>query len=98
MQVLLKKSDDRHNIQCSVCGQGFRAYWERTSQEEQEAMRLTVLEELRQHHADDATPAAHPITPFNLPNWQGPAQYSGAALLGGLSGIRRVPPEFTKRP
>ena len=92
MQVLLRKSDDRQDIQCSVCGQGFRLYWERTSQEERDTMRPLLLDELRKQHRADTSTAAHPTSPFNLPSWSGPAQFSGAALLGGLSTIRRAAP------
>jgi hypothetical protein len=95
MQVLLRRSEERQDVKCSVCGQGFRIYWERTATAEQDAMRTIVLDELRQHHANDQTDAAHPIAPFNVPKWQGAAQFSGAAMLGGLSTIRRVaPPEL----
>ncbi len=95
MQVLLRKSDEAQDLQCRVCGQGFRVYWERTSLEEQMAMRAIVLKELDRHHAGDRTPAAHPESSFNVPSWQGAPQFSGAALLGGLSTIRRsAPPEL----
>jgi hypothetical protein len=95
MQVLLRKSDEIHDLKCDVCGQGFRLYWERNSLNEQEAMRPTVLEELRQQHmgaASDPSPEAHPSSPFNVPRWSGSPQFSGAALLGGLSTIRTVAP------
>src|SRR5271167_4117892 len=72
MQVLLRKSDEKHDLTCSVCGQGFRLYWERPVPAEQEAMRATVQEELRQHHSGvpaDLSPAAHPASPFNVPSW-----------------------------
>jgi hypothetical protein len=94
MQVLLRKSDEKNDVNCSVCGQGFRLYWERTSIEEQSIMRSAVLEELRQHHASDATAAAHPEFPFNVPSWTGSPQFSGAALLGGLSGFHRARPDL----
>jgi hypothetical protein len=95
MQVLLRKSEEKQELQCRVCGQGFRVYWERTSLEERVAMRAIVLKELEQHHAGDRTAAAHPESPFNVPSWQGLPQFSGAALLGGLSTIRRAaPPEL----
>jgi hypothetical protein len=90
MQVLLRKSAQRHDIECSVCKQGFRVYWERTSQTERDTMRAIVQGELREHHAIDPTSAAHPEAPFNLPAWSGAPQYSGAALLGGLTGLRRL--------
>ncbi len=93
MQVLLRKSDEMHDLMCDVCGQGFRLYWERPSSSEQESMRATVQDELRQHHSGvptDLSPAAHPASPFNVPSWAGSPQFSGAALLGGLSTIRRT--------
>jgi hypothetical protein len=83
MQVLLKRSTEKKDIQCSVCQQGFRLFWERTEFAERETMRAIVLAELRRHHASDATPAAHPPQPFNLPEWGGQPEFSGAALLGG---------------
>ena len=95
MQVLLRKSDEIHDLKCDVCGQGFRLYWERRSPDEQEAMRPAVLDELRQQHVgtgSDPSPAAHPSGPFNVPSWSGAPQFSGAALLGGLSTIRKVAP------
>ena len=96
MQVLLKKSQSAHDIQCSACGQSFRLYWERASDSERATMRTIVSAELLGHHAKEhggnLTPSAHPEEPFNLPAWSGPAQFSGAALLGGLSGIRRTAP------
>ena len=90
MQVLLKKSDEKQDVKCKVCGQGFRLYWERTSLDEQADMRALLFDELSQHHATDKTAAAHPAAPFTVPSWSGPAQYSGAALLGGLSGMHRA--------
>jgi hypothetical protein len=92
MQVLLRKSDDRQDIQCSVCGQGFRLYWERTAEAERDTMRPMLLDELRKQHRGDTSTAVHPGSPFNLPSWSGSAQFSGAALLGGLSTIRRAAP------
>ena len=92
MQVLLRKSDEIQDLQCRVCGQGFRVYWERTSLEERAAMRAIVLDELRRQHAADSSAAAHPEAPFNVPEWQGAPQFSCAALLGGLSTIRRAAP------
>jgi hypothetical protein len=98
MQVLLRRSDEKQDLKCRVCGQGFRVYWERTSLEEQTAMRAIVLDTLDLQHAGDGSPAAHPASPFNVPNWQGPPQFSGAALLGGLSTIRRTaPPELDQK-
>lgn len=92
MQVLLRRSEDKRDVKCSICGQGFRLYWERTSLAEQASMQAIVLDELVQHHTSDQSSAAHPANPFNLPSWPGPPQFSGAALLGGLSTIRRAAP------
>ncbi len=99
MQVLLKRSESNSDIQCTVCGQGFRLYWERTSPAERETMRAIVLGELRTQHTEgaDNTPTVHPEAPFNMPNWSGSPQFSGAALLGGLSGIRRSVPRSSTR-
>jgi hypothetical protein len=98
MQALLRKSDEKHDLTCDVCGQGFLLYWSRPSSSEQQSMRATVQDELRQHHFGvpaDLSPAAHPASPFNVPSWEGSPQFSGAALLGGLSTIRRTaPPEL----
>jgi hypothetical protein len=90
MQVLLRKSDESNDINCAVCGQGFRVYWERTSTEERATITPTILEDLRLQHATDSTSAAHPSSPFNVPEWNGAPQFSGAALLGGLSGFHRM--------
>ena len=100
MQVLLRKSDSHRDVQCPVCSQTFRIYWERTSVEEQNTMRAIVLEELHEQHSQanggDKTSSAHPGAPFNVPRWTGSPQFSGAALLGGLSGMHRVPRRGTK--
>lgn len=92
MQVLLRRSDDRSDITCSICGLGFRLYWERSEIEEQEAMRPALQDCLREHHRsrNDKSGIVHPSAPFIVPEWPGPAQFSGAAMLGGLSGIRRI--------
>ncbi|WP_263366854.1 hypothetical protein [Edaphobacter bradus] len=90
MQVLLKKADSTHDIQCSICNQGFRLYWERTSPAERATMRAIVGAELRHQHTTDQTASAHPDAPFNMPDWAGPPQYSGAALLGGHTGLHRT--------
>ncbi|WP_213805199.1 hypothetical protein [Granulicella sp. dw_53] len=90
MQVLLRKSDEREDIKCGVCGQGFRLYWERTSLEEQVIMREAVLEALSKQHGSDFTSEVHPTAPFTVPEWSGSPQFSGAAMLGGLSGFHRI--------
>lgn len=93
MQVLLKHSEKSKDIECSICQQGFRVYWERSSMAERETMRAIIQGELRLHHRsrNDETHEAHPERPFNVPEWSGEHQFSGAALLGGLSGLHRLP-------
>jgi hypothetical protein len=100
MQVLVRKSDKQQDVRCTICDQGFRLYWERTSMAERATMRSMILGELRGHHAQEKgnnqAPSAHPETPFNLPSWAGSPQFSGAALLGGLSGVRRTAPRLRR--
>ena len=93
MQVLCHTSANSNDILCPICGKGFKLYWERSCPEERRATRLEVLAALREHHADalDAS-APHPDSPFNIPTWDGPAHFSGAALLGGLPISRAVAP------
>ena len=83
MQVLLKPSVEKKDIQCTICQQGFRLFWERTEFAERETMRAIILAELCRHHASDTSPGAHPTGSFNLPEWGGQPEFSGAALLGG---------------
>ena len=94
MQVLLRKSDESDDLRCDMCGQGFRVYWERRSAAEEEQARTMIQEELRQQHSVSSvlSAAVHPDSPFNVPSWAGAPQFSGAALLGGLSTIRRAAP------
>jgi len=82
MQVLCKPSQDRCDVECPVCGQGFVLYWERSSVAQQEGARPEIQQALREHHAAGRGPA-HPDTPFNIPSWAGLPQFSAAALLGG---------------
>ncbi|WP_260703043.1 hypothetical protein [Edaphobacter flagellatus] len=97
MQVLLKRSQAKRDIECAVCGQGFRLYWERTSPEERETMQAIIRGELIRHHDNRGSGnEAHPEAPFNLPEWSGEHQFSGAALLGGYSGLHRVAPASRK--
>jgi hypothetical protein len=85
MQVLLRKSNFRQDIQCSVCGQGFRLYWELRSPSERATMRSIVIGELREHHSreqgGDKTAAAHPVDLFRLPTWLGSPEFYRSTLL-----------------
>jgi hypothetical protein len=89
MQVLLRRSEFRQDIQCSVCGQGFRLYWELSNPSERATVRSLVLGELRDHHSveqgGNKTSAAHPFDLFRMPSWAGAPQSSRAAMLAGPS-------------
>lgn len=84
MQVLCTPSDAAADVQCPICHQGFRLFWERRDPSDQQATLPGILDELREHHEDLAADAKpHPEAPFNIPSWSGLPQFSGAALLGG---------------
>src|SRR5271154_4975837 len=89
MQVLLRRSEFRQDVHCSVCGQGFRLYWEQNSSAERATMRAIVLGELRDHHSreqgGDKTASAHPFDLFRLPGWTGSPKFSRNAMLAGSS-------------
>jgi hypothetical protein len=97
MQVLLKRSEFRQDIRCSICSQGFRLYWELSSLSERATMRSIVLGELRDHHSweqgGDKTSAAHPFDLFRLPEWTGSPKFARKTLLAGPS---RPPSHISK--
>jgi hypothetical protein len=97
MQVLLRRSEFRQDIRCSVCGQGFRLYWELSSPSERATMRSIVLGELRDHHSreqgGDKTASAHPFDLFRLPGWTGSPKFARKTLLAGPS---RPPSDISK--
>jgi hypothetical protein len=90
-QVLCTLSNEGSDVRCTVCGQGFLVYWSRFSREEQAECRRLIQEELRAHHVAardaDADRRTHPRQPFTVPPWDGPADYSAAALLGNGQSI-----------
>jgi hypothetical protein len=90
MRVLLKKSEHHQDIECTICGQCFRLFWERSSEAERATMRAIVQGELRHQHHTDRTTAAHPSTPFHLPDWPSTPQYAGAALVNSVSRVREA--------
>jgi hypothetical protein len=97
MQVLLRRSEFRQDICCSVCGQGFRLYWEQNSPAERATTRSIVLGELRDHHSREQggnmTATAHPFDLFRLPSWTGSPKFSRKALLAGPS---KTPSDISK--
>ena len=80
MQALCQPTTSSADVNCPVCSQGFRLFWERSNKKDQAAALPTVLNELRAHHKDGDE---HPETSFNVPSWSGQPEFSGAALLGG---------------
>jgi hypothetical protein len=82
MQVLCKASNSASDIRCNICGQGFLVYWTRTSPVERAAAREGILKALRAHHDGSDAASVHPTAGFNLPEWDGDAASSAAALLG----------------
>jgi hypothetical protein len=82
MQVLCKKSMTSSDVRCRVCGQSFVVFWERHSREEQAEALCQLMDELRAHHKKNDSAEAHPEHGFTVPAWDGPAAFSGAALLG----------------
>jgi hypothetical protein len=83
MQALCAPTESTPDIKCPVCRKGFRLFWERRSESDQEADIPGILLELRAHHEDPESKNRHPETAFNIPAWSGLPQFSGAALLGG---------------
>jgi hypothetical protein len=84
MQVFCLATSERADISCPVCGQSYALYFERKSMEERLAAMHAVQETLTHHHArGGAAPDVHPQKAFTVPEWNGPAHMSGAAILGG---------------
>jgi hypothetical protein len=81
MQVLLKSSNESAEIRCDLCGQGFLLYWERHTELEADTLR-EVEAALRDQHRDKNGAGAHPEHGFLVPAWDGPIEFSGAAILG----------------
>ncbi|HMG02067.1 MAG TPA: hypothetical protein VK596_02985 [Edaphobacter sp.] len=83
MQALCTPTETTPDIYCPVCRKGFRLFWERRSERDQQAALPGIIEQLRAHHEDTGAENLHPKTAFNIPAWSGLPQFSGAALLGG---------------
>lgn len=82
MQVLCKASNTASDVRCQVCGQGFLVYWTRSTPAERARRREEIVQALREHHLSDHSVHAHPQVGFNMPEWEGEASVSAAALLG----------------
>ncbi len=86
MQVLCQKSNSSEGadkVSCSICGQAFQIFWERSSQIEREAQMESVMAAISEHHQGNDSHRAHPHTGFLVPGWSGLTKFSAAALLGG---------------
>jgi hypothetical protein len=97
MQVLLKHSAKNNDIECSICRQGFRLYWEPISMAERATMRAIVQGELRLHHRslNNELRTAHPEQPFHLPEWAGDYQFSCAEQQQRQDTLR--PAQFSRQ-
>lgn len=84
MQVLCLASTENVDVQCSICGETYSLYFDRKSADERREAVEQVRETLDGHHdvLGDGV-SAHPRRAFNVPEWNGPAHMSAAALLGG---------------
>ncbi len=83
MQVFCLATSERADVECKICGQSYALYFERKSFEERAAAIQMVREALEHHHLHSADPDVHPQKAFTVPEWNGPAHMSGAAILGG---------------
>jgi hypothetical protein len=81
MQVL-KTTSDSPDVCCTVCGQGFILFWERQSRAQRTLALREISRTLRNHHHKLSSCDAHPQRGFVVPDGHGPAEFSGAAILG----------------
>jgi hypothetical protein len=83
MQVLCMPSQDSADIECEICGQKYLLFFTRSSENERAEGVLQVARALETHHKFGITASVHPQNAFNVPEWEGMASASAAALLGG---------------
>ena len=82
MQVLVRKSDIAADCSCSICGQGFRLYWEAGTPEQQARAQIEVRDAIHSQHVHGAARSAHPEVPFTVPNWAAIPQFATPARPG----------------
>ncbi len=82
MQLLLKSSDQAPDLRCEVCGEGFAFFCERRTDDDLATAIETARQTIHSHHHGPASNHAHPRNGFLVPSWNGPIEFSGAALLG----------------
>lgn len=82
MQVLCERSNTGSDVRCTICGQGFLVYWERTSPTERALTRQKVIMTLREHHEEEMSGHhAHPSDRFLIPSWTSDARLAASAML-----------------
>lgn len=98
MQVLcMASNDEQADVVCATCGQHYDVYYSRPFTSECETALASVLSTLLEHHANDASAAAHPGEVFNVPAWSGHAHMSAAALLSNAPVRRALQNETLER-
>ena len=86
MQVLLKRTDEKKDIECTVCRQGFRLYWAPEAPAERATIRAIVESELSRHHdSNDSTAAVHPTGHFSLPDWAAEPELAAAGYASSAA-------------
>jgi hypothetical protein len=83
MQVYCVATEESADVACHICGHQYKLYFERKSAAERAEATARVKQALEAHHAAGEDRSAHPEEPFNVPQWSGRPEFSGAALLGG---------------
>ena len=76
MQVLCKSSENRVEVRCSVCWNGFAVYWDQQTQTEQTEALEGVVKALKNHSCSGKAPSGAELL------WNGPLATAGAARLG----------------
>jgi hypothetical protein len=82
MQALCIPAKENTDIACKICGARFTLAWSRRADAESADAREMIFNELAQQHLLHEGPSAHSARAFTVPAWSGPAEVSGAALLG----------------
>jgi hypothetical protein len=84
-EVVCKLSNEASDVRCSVCGQGFLAYWAKFSRAEQDQSRRVIQEVLRRHHAGETAGmdphAVHPRESFTVVETCVEPEYAAAAQV-----------------
>ena len=80
MQVLCERSNTGSDVRCTICGQGFLVYWQRTSPSERALARQKVILTLKEHHENEMSGHhAHPSERFSIPSWDTDVRFAAIA-------------------